>query len=166
MQTGVILTVEGEVRTRLSLSFAQLAALPELAQRPDVSRFDPKRSGGAITLAAILEMAGVLPGATWLTLHASQDDFHASVPLAAVRDRGLLIYRLADDPLPAKAGGPIRFLIPDFAACHTAEVDECANVKFVDRIELSRERGRDNRPQEAAEHAALHTRQSLSSDKS
>jgi len=80
-----------------------------------------------------------------------------------VRDRGLLIYRLAGDPLPAKDGGPIRFLIPDFAACHTTEVDECANVKFVDRIELSRERGRDNRPQQAAEHEALHARQSQSS---
>jgi len=160
LQTGALLTIEGEVSTKLSLSFADLAALPEQAQRPDVSRFDPKRRGDAVTLAAILELAGVVPGIEWLTLHASHDDFHASVPLAAVRDRGLLIYRLAGAPLPARAGGPIRFLIPEFAACQTTEVDECANVKFVDRIELSRERGRDNRPLEAAEHAALHARQS------
>jgi DMSO/TMAO reductase YedYZ molybdopterin-dependent catalytic subunit len=160
LQANAMLTVEGEVKTRLSLSFAELAALPEHAQRPDVSRFDPKRSGDAVTLSAILELAGVLPGVGWLTLHASQDDFHASMPLAAVRDRGLLIYRLAGAPLPVSAGGPIRFLIPDFAACRTTEVDECANVKFVDRIELSHQRGRDNRPQEDAEHAALHARQS------
>ena len=159
MAADAILTVEGEVRTRLHLSFAQLAAMPEQAQQPDVSRLDPKRAGDAVRLAAILELAGELPGVQWLTLHASQDDFHASVPVAAVRERGLLIYRLAGSPLPEKAGGPIRFLIPDFAACHSSEVDECANVKFVDRIELTRSRGRDNRPQEDAQHAALHTQQ-------
>ena len=35
-----------------------------------------------------------------------------------------MIYRLDGQPLPAKAGGPVRFFIPDFAACHTAEIDE------------------------------------------
>ena len=86
----------------------------------------------------------------YLTLHSAADDFHASIPLAAVRDRRCLIYRLDGAPLPAKAGGPVRFLIPDHAACHTAEIDECANVKFVDHIELSVERGHDNRPQDEA----------------
>ena len=54
---------------------------------------------------------------------------------------------------------PFRFLIPDFAACKTHEIDECANVKFVNRIELTRERGHDNRPHDEAEHAALHEKQ-------
>jgi DMSO/TMAO reductase YedYZ molybdopterin-dependent catalytic subunit len=159
LASEIILTVEGEVRAKLRLTFAQLAAMPEQAQRPDVSRLDPKRAGDAVTLAVILELAGELPGAEWLTLHAGKDDFHASVPLAAVRQRGLLVYRLGGAALPDRAGGPIRFLIPDFAACHTSEVDECANVKFVDRIELTRSRGQDNRPQEDAQHAALHARQ-------
>ena len=59
----------------------------------------------------------------------------------------------------AKVGGPVRFFIPDHAACHVAEVDECANVKFVDRIELTHGRGFDNRPTEEEEHVELHRRQ-------
>ena len=69
-----------------------------------------------------------------------------------------MIYRLNGQPLPRSAGGPLRFFIPDFATCHTAEVDECANVKFVDRIELSVERGLDNRPQDEQSHAKIHKR--------
>ncbi|HEX4150023.1 MAG TPA: molybdopterin-dependent oxidoreductase [Pirellulales bacterium] len=159
METETILTIDGDVRHRLRLSYAQLAALAAHAQHPDVSRLDPRRSGRGVSLAAILELAEALPAAAWLTLHAGKDDFHASVPLAAVREQGVLIYGLGGGPLPAEAGGPIRFLIPDHAACRTADVDECANVKFVDRIELSRTRGQDNRPQAEAEHAALHARQ-------
>jgi DMSO/TMAO reductase YedYZ molybdopterin-dependent catalytic subunit len=79
--------------------------------------------------------------------------------LDAVLERGILIYRLNGEPLPTKAGGPFRFFIPNFAACHSAEVDECANVKFVDHIELSAQRGHDNRPLEDREHAELHRRQ-------
>src|SRR5262249_14986547 len=101
------------------------------------------------------------PDSKYLTLHSSSDDFHASIPLEAVRGRAILIYRLEGQPLPASAGGPIRFFIPDFAACHTSEIDECANVKFVDHIELSATRGHDNRPHDAQEHAKLHEREQL-----
>ena len=124
----------------------------------------PERTGDAVKLVGLLTAAGVKPAAAWLTLHSSSDDFHASIPLAAVRERAILLYRLDGAPLPIKSGGPVRFLIPDYAACHTDEIDECANVKFVDRIELSIERGRDNRPSEAEEHAELHRRQQESSN--
>jgi DMSO/TMAO reductase YedYZ molybdopterin-dependent catalytic subunit len=153
------LTIDGEVERPQRLAFTDLAALPEAEQIRDVSRLDPKRAGDAVRLEGLLTAAGVKPGAAWLTLHSATDDFHASVPLDAVRERAIVLYRLADGPLPVKSGGPFRFFIPDFAACHTADVDECANVKFVDRIELSRERGLDNRPAEEREHAELHRRQ-------
>jgi DMSO/TMAO reductase YedYZ molybdopterin-dependent catalytic subunit len=97
--------------------------------------------------------------AKWLGLHAARDDFHASIPLDAVADKALVIYREGGQPLPEKAGGPVRFFIPDFAACHTQEIDECANVKYVNRIELTAEKGFDNRPHDGDEHAALHTKE-------
>jgi len=159
MNEAALLQITGEVSTPLALSFADLAALPGDAQVADISRFDPKRKGDAVKLDALLRLAGVKPSAKYLTLHSSTDNFHASVPLEVVRERGLLVYRLDGGPLPVKAGGPVRFFIPDFAACHTQEVDECANVKFVDRIELSQERGQDNRPSEEEEHAKSHERQ-------
>ena len=154
-----MLQIDGAVERPMQWSFADLAALPPEAQVLDVSRLDPKRAGDAVRLADLLAQAGVRADARWLTLHASTDDFHASIPLEAVLERAIVIYRRDGAPLPVSAGGPYRFFIPDFAACHTHEVDECANVKFVDRMELSVERGHDNRPAEERAHAELHRRQ-------
>ena len=160
-----VLHIEGLVRHPRALATADLAALPREFQIDDVSRMDPKRRGKAVRLAGLLQQAELLPQADYLTLHASRDNFHASVPLASVRDRGILIYQLENDPLPVSAGGPIRFYIPDFAACHSAEVDECANVKFVDRLELCHEPGQDNRPHDEKQHAALHENESPRGDR-
>ena len=156
----VLLTIDGEVIQPRQLTWQDFQSLDARFQVPDVSRLDPKRKGTAVKLEGALALAGIKPTAKYLTLHARADDFHASVPLAAIRDRGLLIYQLNGQPLPLSAGGPVRFYIPDFAACHSAEVDECANVKFVDRLELSSERGFDNRPEDEKQHAELHEKQS------
>jgi 2-dehydropantoate 2-reductase len=152
----VALTIDGEVLRPQQLTGASLAAIDPAQQVPDVSRLDTKRKGRAVRLVGVLALVGVKPTAKYLTLHATADDFHASVPLDVVRERGLLIYELDGQPLPVSAGGPVRFYIPDYAACHSAEVDECANVKFVDRLELSAEPGHDNRPHDEKEHEALH----------
>jgi DMSO/TMAO reductase YedYZ molybdopterin-dependent catalytic subunit len=151
-----LIRVDGDVQQPLSLSFLDLEALAAPYQIRDVSRIDPKRKGDAITLAGLLDRARPAATVKYLTLHSSSDDFHASIPLEAIRERAILIYRLDGEPLPVSAGGPVRFYIPDFAACHTDEVDECANVKFVDRIELTAQRGQDNRPHDEKQHADLH----------
>jgi DMSO/TMAO reductase YedYZ molybdopterin-dependent catalytic subunit len=153
------LTLDGEVERTAVLSYADLAAVDAQYQVTDVSRLDPKRKGDAVKLSGLLARVRPKPSARYLTLHASKDDFHASIPLDAVRDRAVLIYRLDGRPLAESAGGPLRFFIPDFAACHTSEIDECANVKYVDRLEFSANPGLDNRPHDAQEHAALHEKQ-------
>jgi DMSO/TMAO reductase YedYZ molybdopterin-dependent catalytic subunit len=152
----ILLRVDGEVVKPLELTFDDFSAIPSAEQVADVSQFHPKRQGDAVTLEAVLTQANPRPGATYLTLHATADDFHASVPLDAVRGEGLIVYRLAGGPLPVKNGGPIRFLIKNPAACHTDELDDCANVKFVDRIELTAGKGRDNRPHDEVSHEQLH----------
>src|SRR5688572_26966439 len=154
-----MLAIVGEVESPRNLTFADLAAIPGEHQITDVSRLVPGRKGDAVKLAGILALVKAKPAAKYLGLHSSTDDFHASIPLSAVVDKAVVIYRLDGQPLPAKAGGPVRFFIPDFAACHTEEIDECANVKFVDRIELTATKGFDNRPHDGAEHEALHARQ-------
>jgi DMSO/TMAO reductase YedYZ molybdopterin-dependent catalytic subunit len=163
MSEMTLLRLDGEVQRPLALSFDDLAAIDAQYQIADVSQLDAKRRGQAVRLAGLLQLAGLKPDAKYITLHATSDNFHASIPLDAVRDRAVLIYRLEQAPLPVAAGGPVRFFIPDFAACHTQEVDECANVKFVDRIEFSSKRGFDNRPSEEEEHAELHRRQEAES---
>ena len=155
----ITLQITGEVESPRSLTFADLIAIDPAAQIADVSQLAAGRKGDAVKLAALLALAKPKSGAKWLNLHATADNFHASIPLDAVADRGIVIYRLDGQPLSAKSGGPVRFFIPDHATCHTAEVDECANVKFVDRIELTADRGFDNRPHDEQEHAALHEKE-------
>lgn len=156
MTKPILLKIDGEVEKPLELSFDAFASIDAAHQIADVSSIDPKRKGDAVRLTGVLELAGAKSSAKYLGLHSSTDDFHASIPLEPVRDRGFFIYRLDGQPLSPGAGGPIRFYIPDFAACHTEEVDECANVKFVDHIELTVEKGFDNRPEDDDEHEALH----------
>ena len=157
--TKLILEIGGDVGTPRWLTFDDLTALPAGEQIQDVSRIAPGRKGDAVKFASLLAMVKSNPSAKYLGLHSSADDFHASIPLAAVADRALVIYRLDGQPLPVKSGGPVRFFIPDFAACHTSEIDECANVKFVDRIELTSAKGFDNRPHDGTEHEALHAKE-------
>lgn len=158
--SGALLKIDGEVSQPLELSFADFEAFPEAAQVRDVSRFHPTRQGDGVTLQSILDRVQPAESATYLTLHASHDDFAASIPLAAVAAEGIVVYKNAGAPLPVEKGGPVRFLIRDPAACHTAELDDCANVKFVDRIELTAGRGRDTRPEDDEEHEQLHANES------
>jgi len=156
MSEAMLLTVTGLVESPRGFSFDELAAFDAAAQVSDVSTLDARRRGAAVTLKGLLAAVGPLADAKYLTLHASRDDFHASIPLSEVIERAVLIYRLDGAPLPVEAGGPVRFFIPDFQACHSADIDECANVKFIDCMELSREPGQDNRPESERAHAALH----------
>ena len=71
-----------------------------------------------------------------------------------------MVYRLGDGRLGLEDGGPIRFLVRDPSVCNTGELDECANVKYLCRIELTTRRGRDTRPVNDDEHEALHRAQS------
>lgn len=153
------LRMDGQVAQPQSWSFDDLVRLDPTAQVADVRTLGAKRPGTAIRLSALLSHARIAPDATHVGLHSSQDNFHASIPLDPVRDKALVIYALDGQPLPDMAGGPFRFYVPDHAACHAHEIDECSNVKFLDRIELTAGRGYDNRPQDDDEHARLHASQ-------
>ena len=63
-----------------------------------------------------------------MTLHADRDDFHVCVPLAAIKGQGIVVYKLGTEPLSVEHGGPIRLIIRDPSACHTGDLDDCANV--------------------------------------
>lgn len=146
-------SVSGLVGRPLELSHVDLSALP--GQVEDVSTLAPGREGSAVRIASVLEAASAQSGAEFLTLEAD-GGFAASIPLAAVADQALLLYALDGEPLPHDKGGPVRFLIPNPAACGTAEIDTCANVKWLNSISLSTERGRDVRPATLRAHEALH----------
>lgn len=154
-----VLKIDGAVGYPLDLTFADFEALPEASRVHDVSRFHPSRKGDAVTLEALLERALPRPDANYLTLHADRDDFHVSIPLVAVRAEAVVVYKLGSRGLDVSDGGPFRFLIKDPSACHTSELDDCANVKYLSRIELTIRRGRDTRPADDAAHASLHAQE-------
>jgi len=159
MPDSFALVVDGEVEQPLQLTFTDLQAFPAHQQVLDVSRFHAGRPGDGVVLEALLERARPRPAASYLTLHADRDDFHASVPLAEVRGEGIVVYRHGGSPLAHERGGPVRFIVRDPSACHTSELDDCANVKHLCRIELTDGRGRDTRPTTEAAHKALHRAQ-------
>jgi DMSO/TMAO reductase YedYZ molybdopterin-dependent catalytic subunit len=148
----------------LELGFDDLSQIAAEFQVDDVSRHVPGRAGAGVRLAAVLDIAQVRPEANYLTLHADRDDFHVSIPLAPVLNEAILVYRMGAEELSAKAGGPVRLLIPAATLCKTSELDECANVKYLSRLELTARKGMDTRPQNEAEHEELHARRQEQGD--
>lgn len=147
------LRLEGEVEQPLELGFEELSRLP--GQVEDLARIVPGREGGAIRLATLLERAVPHAAATHATLISGDGGFRASVPLGALTD-AVVAYRQGAEPLSGSRGGPFRFFVPEGAACASAEIDQCANVKFLATIRLTAGRGEDTRPTNPTEHAALH----------
>lgn len=134
------LIIDGLVQNRLVLVAGDFGRYPAEARIDDVSQVVPKREGRAVKLGALLAAACPPPEAKYLTLHSSDGTFSASIERAEVEDRALLIYEQQDGmPVPESAGGPLRFVIPNFN-------DPCANVRGLGRIELSATPGRDTRP--------------------
>jgi DMSO/TMAO reductase YedYZ molybdopterin-dependent catalytic subunit len=159
MSQPSFLRIDGAVESPIDLGFDDFERMADECRVEDVSRFHPSRQGDGVSLEAVLSLVRPREEANYLTLHAERDDFHVSVPLQAVRGEGVIVYKLGGKALGTEHGGPVRFLIRDPSACHTSELDDCANVKYLSRIELSVKRGRDTRPEDQAAHAALHDAQ-------
>lgn len=150
------LKVDGKVARPCEISFQDLCGVEPSLQIADVTQLGARRPGQAIKLSALLSLVGIEDSACFIGLHASRDDFHASIPLEDQVMNAVIVYGNNGVPLGADAGGPFRFFIPDHAACKTDEIDECANVKFLDHLEFTTQRGFDNRPKDEAEHEKLH----------
>ncbi len=155
----VLLRFEGEVERPLGVTLEDLDGIPEADRVRDVSRFQPGRKGDGVTLESLLGRAGPRLGASHVTLHADRDDFHVSIPLDLIRGQGVVVYRVGETPLDVEHGGPVRLLIRDPSVCQSGELDDCANVKYLSRIELTSGRGRDTRPPDDEAHRALHARE-------
>ena len=138
------LTIDGHVSSPSVFNRDSLNVLPSESRIEDVSTLDPNRSGRAATLSGLLDQAAPTGDATHVTLH-SDDGFSASLPIADVRDLGIVLFEQDGKPLDSRFGGPFRFLIPNAAECKTADLDACANVKHLVRIELTAGAGRDTR---------------------
>jgi DMSO/TMAO reductase YedYZ molybdopterin-dependent catalytic subunit len=108
--------VWGEVEKPLTLSWAELTALPATEITIDIhcvtrwSRFDTRFKGVHWReLAALTEPKS---SAAFVLAHAEQD-FTANVPLAAIQDENaLLAYEADGEQLTPEHGWPLRLVVP------------------------------------------------------
>ena len=138
------INIEGAVHQPRSFTRDELCTLSADSRMADVSEVAPNRRGEAVRLECLLNDSEPDETTTHVTLH-SADGFSASIPLAEIRETGLIIFQLDGEPVPDSAGGPFRFLIPNAAECRVADLDACANVKHLARIELTAGKGADTR---------------------
>lgn len=128
------LHVEGAIAQPLALDLEDLRALP--GQVEDVAALVPGRQGGGVRLGSILDRARPHPDAHAVALLSAGAGFAADAPIAAARE-GIVVYRLGEDPLPEKLGGPLRFLLVTAAGCEPdGGLTACANVKQLDVIRV------------------------------
>lgn len=126
------LTVDGAVETPLALSFADLLALPQIAEEADFhcvtgwSILDV--AFGGVRLETILALARPRPEATHVMTHAP-DGYSTNLPLEeALKPDVLLVHAVDGKPLATEHGGPVRVVVPQLWAWKGA--------KWVNRLEL------------------------------
>jgi len=114
------LRVDGLVARPLSLSLAQLRAMP---QRTQTTRHDCVEGWSAIgswrgvPLRRVLEAAGLSSRARYLVFHCMDDmgggqDYYESIDLVdAFHPQTILAHSLNDAPLPVRNGAPLRLRV-------------------------------------------------------
>jgi DMSO/TMAO reductase YedYZ molybdopterin-dependent catalytic subunit len=126
------LVVDGLVETPLSLSYADLLALPQADEEADFhcvtgwSILDVAFRG--VRLETALALARPKPEATHVMTYGS-DGYSTNLPLEeALKPDVLLVHTVEGRPLDAAHGGPVRVVVPQLWAWKGA--------KWVSRIEL------------------------------
>lgn len=113
---GWTLSVNGAVEEPLTLTWAELEALPRTTVVQDIhcvtrwSRFDASFTG--IAWSTLAERVGPLAEARFAVAHA-EAGFTANVPLSALETDGALLATHADgEPLTPEHGWPLRLIVP------------------------------------------------------
>jgi DMSO/TMAO reductase YedYZ molybdopterin-dependent catalytic subunit len=120
--SGYRLQVDGMVAKPMSLTLEELRALPS---RTQITRHDCVEGWSAIAkwkgarLSALLDAAGVSPGARYVVFHCADpmepnqnSPYYESIDMDdAYHVQTLLAYELNDRPLPVPNGAPIRLRV-------------------------------------------------------
>ena len=125
------LRVDGLVAQPLALSVSEVEALGAQTRAVDFVCEEgwvvPEQQWEGVTVATILERAGVRPEARFLKVYAG--DFTVLLPLEEALTGGALLARsLNGTPLTPEHGAPLRLVAPGRACFYS--------VKWVDRLEV------------------------------
>ncbi len=120
------LSIKGDVRSKLSLRLADLAAMTQVRSWATLTCIGNPVGGGQIgnalwegvPLRSVLERAGVNEKtrrrAAGRAVFLAADGYHDSIPLDLAFDaRTLLCLRMNGEPLPRAHGAPVRLLLPN-----------------------------------------------------
>lgn len=127
------LRVDGLVDSPFSVSFAELVAMPATALTRDFQCVTGWRVADVawrgVTLAAVLDRAGVGAAAKAVTLHSFDGVYTESLTLDQARRADVLVaWEMQGDPITAAHGGPVRMLV--------APMYGYKSLKWLDRIEV------------------------------
>lgn len=141
------LVIDGLVEEPISLTYAELKALPQAEQTSDFHCVEgwsvPDLKWGGFRFKEIMARVKVKPEAKWAILHSlghtsSQpqglDHYLESLPLPLLLDPAeecIMALRLDGKPIPAQHGAPLRLIAP-FQLAYKS-------IKFVERIEFAAE---------------------------
>jgi len=110
------LEISGEVENPVTLTYAELTALPATDVTTDIhcvtrwSRFDAQFKG--VHWSELAKLCKPKPSARFAIAHAEQG-FTANVPLAALEDaQALVVYEADGAPLTPEHGWPVRLFVP------------------------------------------------------
>jgi len=110
------LEISGEVENPVTLTYAELTALPATDVTTDIhcvtrwSRFDAQFKG--VHWSELAKLCKPKPSARFAIAHAEQG-FTANVPLAALEDKqALVVYEADGAPLTPEHGWPVRLFVP------------------------------------------------------
>ena len=110
------LVVDGMVRTPLSLSLADLAALPRIGYRLDhfcVEGWTAVATRTGVRLTELARLAGALPGAQYVDFSSFDSDYHESWDIdSAMHPQTLVVYAQDGHYLNAAWGAPARIYSP------------------------------------------------------
>lgn len=113
--TAYRLRVTGKVAKELSLTYDEIRNLPKQTATPDLlcpGEFQDTATWSGASVQAIIEMAGVQPGAVSLILTGA-DRYTATITLEdALQPQNFLAYELEGQTLPALHGFPLRAVFP------------------------------------------------------
>jgi DMSO/TMAO reductase YedYZ molybdopterin-dependent catalytic subunit len=115
------LNVTGMVDHPLSLTYDDLRCMRQVTDNPDLvclGVFIDYASWTGVPIKDILELAGVMPEATKVTL-VSADGYDVSLPLeTASTDKNFLAYEVNGNTLPVLHGFPLRAVFPNMGGSY------------------------------------------------
>jgi DMSO/TMAO reductase YedYZ molybdopterin-dependent catalytic subunit len=110
------LKVTGKVEHELSLTYDEIRSLPKVTATPTLvcpGYFKDTATWSGAPIAAVLDMAGVLPDAKSLIMRAA-DGYATTISLEdALQPENFLAYELEGQPVPVLHGFPLRVVLPD-----------------------------------------------------